>query len=195
MIRRPPRSTLFPYTTLFRSDPISNRRSYGWKPARSTRSVCVPGRMGTSVSGTVPTGCPSTYTLPQGIALTDRCPSSMRRAPVAGGGAAFVPPRGGAARLTRGGLGDGGGSGVEATGEGARGAGAGAGGGAGAIAIGRPMRLWLAGAARGGDRARHGPPGPSASTTAAAAAGRRPPGRGSGAETPVTNREAGARGG
>src|SRR5256885_12833610 len=27
MIRRPPRSTLFPYTTLFRSSPIRNRRS------------------------------------------------------------------------------------------------------------------------------------------------------------------------
>src|SRR2546427_7043638 len=26
MIRRPPRSTLFPYTTLFRSDPLSLRR-------------------------------------------------------------------------------------------------------------------------------------------------------------------------
>src|SRR2546430_9010223 len=25
MIRRPPRSTLFPYTTLFRSDPVSGR--------------------------------------------------------------------------------------------------------------------------------------------------------------------------
>src|SRR6266850_8238833 len=28
MIRRPPRSTLFPYTTLFRSDPITLRRFY-----------------------------------------------------------------------------------------------------------------------------------------------------------------------
>src|SRR2546427_585275 len=27
MIRRPPRSTLFPYTTLFRSEPLSRRRS------------------------------------------------------------------------------------------------------------------------------------------------------------------------
>src|SRR3712207_9016511 len=26
MIRRPPRSTLFPYTTLFRSDPVTGRR-------------------------------------------------------------------------------------------------------------------------------------------------------------------------
>src|SRR2546429_6496953 len=29
MIRRPPRSTLFPYTTLFRSAPISAFRSHG----------------------------------------------------------------------------------------------------------------------------------------------------------------------
>src|SRR6266446_7617458 len=28
MIRRPPRSTLFPYTTLFRSTPISNGQAY-----------------------------------------------------------------------------------------------------------------------------------------------------------------------
>src|SRR2546430_5043173 len=27
MIRRPPRSTLFPYTTLFRSDPLEHRRA------------------------------------------------------------------------------------------------------------------------------------------------------------------------
>src|SRR3712207_8217836 len=30
MIRRPPRSTLFPYTTLFRSDPLSRRRVRGF---------------------------------------------------------------------------------------------------------------------------------------------------------------------
>src|SRR6266496_6162626 len=35
-IRRPPRSTLFPYTTLFRSPPRrSSRRSPGARPARS----------------------------------------------------------------------------------------------------------------------------------------------------------------
>src|SRR5438552_13917194 len=36
MIRRPPRSTLFPYTTLFRSDPFGSNGfpalSYTWKP-------------------------------------------------------------------------------------------------------------------------------------------------------------------
>src|SRR5947209_15929944 len=39
MIRRPPRSTLFPYTTLFRSWPPPDRRiprrDRGWWPARS----------------------------------------------------------------------------------------------------------------------------------------------------------------
>src|SRR5437667_9722797 len=37
MIRRPPRSTLFPYTTLFRSSRNGNRRQQGllgWKGAR-----------------------------------------------------------------------------------------------------------------------------------------------------------------
>src|SRR3712207_7645223 len=35
MIRRPPRSTLFPYTTLFRSRPA--RRSRTWRPAPCPR--------------------------------------------------------------------------------------------------------------------------------------------------------------
>src|SRR5260221_5187468 len=34
MIRRPPRSTLFPYTTLFRSRP-DNQRWWKWRRARS----------------------------------------------------------------------------------------------------------------------------------------------------------------
>src|SRR2546421_7708008 len=33
MIRRPPRSTLFPYTTLFRSAAVPNRRSRGFARA------------------------------------------------------------------------------------------------------------------------------------------------------------------
>src|SRR5215208_7281908 len=45
MIRRPPRSTLFPYTTLFRSSPCSApkppnsrvRNSPGWEDRKSTR--------------------------------------------------------------------------------------------------------------------------------------------------------------
>src|SRR5258708_28419808 len=35
MIRRPPRSTLFPYTTLFRSRPVYSQN-------RKTRGLCVP---------------------------------------------------------------------------------------------------------------------------------------------------------
>src|SRR5256885_9381909 len=44
MIRRPPRSTLFPYTTLFRSRP---RRPWEWAPAAPRRPACSwlgPGR-------------------------------------------------------------------------------------------------------------------------------------------------------
>src|SRR3712207_7045151 len=35
MIRRPPRSTLFPYTTLFRSDTIAERLSLQGNPAQN----------------------------------------------------------------------------------------------------------------------------------------------------------------
>src|SRR5256885_6935523 len=35
MIRRPPRSTLFPYTTLFRSELCRGRRAMGKPPARA----------------------------------------------------------------------------------------------------------------------------------------------------------------
>src|SRR5258705_2922893 len=47
MIRRPPRSTLFPYTTLFRSLELAAglletafRLSSFWKSARTSRAVC-----------------------------------------------------------------------------------------------------------------------------------------------------------
>src|SRR5436853_3581392 len=59
MIRRPPRSTLFPYTTLFRSDPCARRRlgcrgrTSGWRPSRGTaRGSNRPA--GTSTSGPGP---------------------------------------------------------------------------------------------------------------------------------------------
>src|SRR5689334_24086999 len=42
MIRRPPRSTLFPYTTLFRSAPPPGRR--WWSPSRSAAPVTRCGR-------------------------------------------------------------------------------------------------------------------------------------------------------
>src|SRR2546425_3793863 len=38
MIRRPPRSTLFPYTTLFRSPFAASPRSFAASAARATRS-------------------------------------------------------------------------------------------------------------------------------------------------------------
>src|SRR3712207_7489609 len=44
MIRRPPRSTLFPYTTLFRSEPDRARRRGGLLPGR--RGVPLPGGAG-----------------------------------------------------------------------------------------------------------------------------------------------------
>src|SRR5690349_23115510 len=39
MIRRPPRSTLFPYTTLFRSGPNSGESSIGF-PYRNSKAMC-----------------------------------------------------------------------------------------------------------------------------------------------------------
>src|SRR3712207_7957022 len=46
MIRRPPRSTLFPYTTLFRSGPLSGRNTFQsrvWQSVqRGTRARCAP---------------------------------------------------------------------------------------------------------------------------------------------------------
>src|SRR3712207_7009875 len=38
MIRRPPRSTLFPYTTLFRSPPRSRSPPTTWRPCSGARS-------------------------------------------------------------------------------------------------------------------------------------------------------------
>src|SRR3712207_9247445 len=43
MIRRPPRSTLFPYTTLFRSAHPGSARRRGW-PRRSGTACTPPGR-------------------------------------------------------------------------------------------------------------------------------------------------------
>src|SRR2546429_3855769 len=42
MIRRPPRSTLFPYTTLFRSPPRRGPRSLWWRSVRSPSACSDP---------------------------------------------------------------------------------------------------------------------------------------------------------
>src|SRR3712207_7032932 len=50
MIRRPPRSTLFPYTTLFRSGPVSptGRRTPLWETAAVTQAADGTTRAGTN---------------------------------------------------------------------------------------------------------------------------------------------------
>src|SRR2546430_7688553 len=53
MIRRPPRSTLFPYTTLFRSTPSSPTSS---DPRRARRSSATPPAPGASGNGSSPRG-------------------------------------------------------------------------------------------------------------------------------------------
>src|SRR2546430_13583503 len=45
MIRRPPRSTLFPYTTLFRSGCVASGTGY-CKPAPSSRGYVTPAQLG-----------------------------------------------------------------------------------------------------------------------------------------------------
>src|SRR5438034_7055188 len=47
MIRRPPRSTLFPYTTLFRSCLLQPGRSLGYSSAGGGSSAACPGLIGT----------------------------------------------------------------------------------------------------------------------------------------------------
>src|SRR6266576_5216683 len=62
MIRRPPRSTLFPYTTLFRSRPVTSRGAAGaaahtTRGGEGTRRVLpFPGRVPPSARGTEPGG-------------------------------------------------------------------------------------------------------------------------------------------
>src|SRR2546426_7868689 len=50
MIRRPPRSTLFPYTTLFRS-PVVRDRAHGHRAAHGLVRVCDGSREGALVHG------------------------------------------------------------------------------------------------------------------------------------------------
>src|SRR3712207_6905217 len=53
MIRRPPRSTLFPYTTLFRSDlrQADRERDHGWGCQGLTPLHRIDGRAATSTGG------------------------------------------------------------------------------------------------------------------------------------------------
>src|SRR5258705_9312954 len=51
MIRRPPRSTLFPYTTLFRSCCTCGRSCRPWRAGASRRSDSAPGTLCSPRSG------------------------------------------------------------------------------------------------------------------------------------------------
>src|SRR3712207_7986583 len=78
MIRRPPRSTLFPYTTLFRSPRRGRRRRHGRRPVAvpgdgvGARAGAGGGRGG--AGGTVPAapGCGRARTARRGVATTRR---------------------------------------------------------------------------------------------------------------------------
>src|SRR5256885_8377675 len=59
MIRRPPRSTLFPYTTLFRSTTVSRPNALTALPHRAVRLVLTPGA-GLGFSLTASRCCTST---------------------------------------------------------------------------------------------------------------------------------------
>src|SRR2546422_8359864 len=52
MIRRPPRSTLFPYTTLFRSDSLTNNTTLTWELKGPRGPVVLPRTFATSDSTT-----------------------------------------------------------------------------------------------------------------------------------------------
>src|SRR5690606_40757247 len=63
MIRRPPRSTLFPYTTLFRSAPGRRRRRAGHHPRRLRRATGAHAPAGAGCGGAGMTPAPATPTL------------------------------------------------------------------------------------------------------------------------------------
>src|SRR2546422_9167532 len=80
MIRRPPRSTLFPYTTLFRSQGVAGRGERRRQPRRPARRRAPPAwRRGS----------------PSLCRASPRAPATWRRAPLRGGSPARVPPGGG----------------------------------------------------------------------------------------------------
>src|SRR3712207_8672510 len=72
MIRRPPRSTLFPYSTLFRSRPTPAGRSPGGRRARGRRA------------GGAPRGCLSSGS-PECAAFDAAVQRAKRRRDIAGG--------------------------------------------------------------------------------------------------------------
>src|SRR2546430_5309540 len=51
MIRRPPRSTLFPYTTLFRSVPLADEPRASDPPQRDSRIRAAPGARSAAAGG------------------------------------------------------------------------------------------------------------------------------------------------
>src|SRR2546427_7101862 len=51
MIRRPPRSTLFPYTTLFRSDSLELQKREGWNAGQPGAVLRFPGSTGVDADG------------------------------------------------------------------------------------------------------------------------------------------------
>src|SRR2546430_11952898 len=84
MIRRPPRSTLFPYTTLFRSDERNREGAARGRPRRRTRPLGRPpgGRAGSAGSG---------------LGLASRRPLFFRDSPSEGGARVDPRPSGGQA--------------------------------------------------------------------------------------------------
>src|SRR2546425_12686808 len=54
MIRRPPRSTLFPYTTLFRSLPIAGAQDYAARKAADVRGIHLLGDTAVTIELTEP---------------------------------------------------------------------------------------------------------------------------------------------
>src|SRR3712207_7802209 len=71
MIRRPPRSTLFPYTTLFRSGLTFNRDAdFAVSRSGAATNTITLGTGGISTTGSVTAG--RTYTISSGITLNGR---------------------------------------------------------------------------------------------------------------------------
>src|SRR5688572_32566472 len=70
MIRRPPRSTLFPYTTLFRSQPVTE--VLGWLGSKVTFALGVSLQAGSPLDGVLHEGVPPGQSEPVRLLLTAR---------------------------------------------------------------------------------------------------------------------------